>query len=74
MKKVKAFFKKYPKSCMFLGALLVTGVIGALGQQFADNAKTQAGFVVWCVIQAICIFGFAAIVYYLGKHGAGDPE
>lgn len=72
MKKVLAFVKKYPKSTMFLAVLLFTGITGALGQQFADNAKTQGGFVTWCVLQGLSVLAFFGTIIYLGKHGAGD--
>lgn len=69
---MKSLFRKYPRSCAFTATLIVCGVFGAMGQQFADNAKTQVGFIAWCVLQAVAILAFFGVVLYLGKNGAGD--
>lgn len=59
MKKLFASFKKYPRSWMFFAAALACGAGWVSGN---------------IAIAVISLLLFVALVRYLGKYGAQDPE
>ncbi|HYH15587.1 MAG TPA: hypothetical protein VD794_10215 [Flavisolibacter sp.] len=53
------------KSTLLIIVFVICGLLGVLGQVFADAAKTPLGWTIWDILTAVGLIGFIGGVIYL---------